>query len=839
MAESIPEKDQFLIAYPNYVLRETVTYPNGGVSRFYDDGVDMVIIDDEICSCRDGEQIFPYTLITDKQNHYMKIYRRVFRFLGFDPETIEKCLQKSRQEVLYSTKKISERGEHADSSPLELLFEQNFTDVYGMRALKYLQKEFRISDEDGNNYFLDYLVDTADSRVAIEENGIHYHHPQLIGIEGYRKQLRKQNTCALWGLKLYRFSTEDCRFKDRIEDDIRSYLGKDTSGFREAGLLLERKTELYEHQEISLAQIEERREKGIRAFLIVLPTAAGKSRIVEEDIQKFAAGKEQFRALILAPNTNIIADWKERIDKDLQPLQDRIDIKTYSYAVRHYHEKTRDYYSYIVVDEAHHAVAPMLKRVIQYYAPEFLIGLTATDQRPDKKRLEEIFGNYTTELSLKDAMEKEVVARANVYRIETNIDLSHVRFNGKDYVNADLEKSVRVTSRNELIVNVLKDYFTEGDAGKRQGIIFCINKAHTKEMARLLNAAGISAQDYSGDTKHPEKVMQEFKEHKIRFLCACDMISEGWDYPELGILVMARPTLSKVLYLQQIGRGLRRTSIKKNVFVIDVVDEYGAMVRPCSMHAIFGNSLYVPFGDITRQDYLPGQMIEIDGITERVERIVEVDIHTFEEKYGDYYSQEQLAREYFVNTGTITSWIRKGKITPTVEFPFGSKKISLFSPGDVEKYRKELNIQEHNDETVRDDFFEFLEERDYSLSYKMPFLLSFIDHMDTIGDAKIEDVLTDYIAFYQDRIDKGLPVDRPSCPYNAETLKDRKMIKSSMLTNPFEKFERKRFMYYSKDLGVISLNHALLAKMSEGDWERVKGQMREDLERYYKMIKIL
>lgn len=833
MVESIPEKDQFLIAYPNYVLRETVTYPNGGVSRFYDDGVDMVIIDDEICSCRDGEQIFPYTLITDKQNHYMKIYRRVFRFLGFDPETIEKCLQRSRQEVLHFTKKISERGEHANSSPLELLFEQNFTDVYGMRALKYLQKEFRISDEDGNNYFLDYLVDTADSRVAIEENGIHYHHPQLIGIEGYRKQLRKQNTCALWGLKLYRFSTEDCRFKDRIEDDIRSYLGKDTSGFREAGLLLERKTELYEHQEISLAQIEERREKGIRAFLIVLPTAAGKSRIVEEDIQKFAAGKEQFRALILAPNTNIIADWKERIDKDLQPLQDRIDIKTYSYAVRHYHEKTRDYYSYIVVDEAHHAVAQMLKRVIQYYAPEFLIGLTATDQRPDKKRLEEIFGNYTTELSLKDAMEKGVVARANVYRIETNIDLSHVRFNGKDYVNADLEKSVRVTSRNELIVNVLKDYFTEGDAGKRQGIIFCINKAHTKEMARLLNAAGISAQDYSGDTKHPEKVMQEFKEHKIRFLCACDMISEGWDYPELGILVMARPTLSKVLYLQQIGRGLRRTSIKRNVFVIDVVDEYGAMVRPCSMHAIFGNSLYVPFGDITRQDYLPGQMIEIDGITERVERIVEVDIHTFEEKYGDYYSQEQLAREYFVNTGTITSWIRKGKITPTVESPFGSKKISLFSPEDVEKYRKELNIQEHNDDTVRDDFFAFLEERDYSLSYKMPFLLSFIDHMDTIGDAKIEDVLTDYIDFYQDRIDKGLPVDRPSCPYNAETLKDRKMIKSSMLTNPFEKFERKRFMYYSKDLGVISLNHALLGKMSEGDWERVKGQMREDLERYY------
>ena len=834
MAEFVPAKDQFLIAYPNYVLRETVTYPNGGVSCFYDDGVDMVIIDDEICSCREGEQIFPYTLITDKQNHYMKTYRRLFRFLGYDPENIEKCLQQNRQEVLHYTKNTAERGEYADSSPLELLFEQNFADAYGMRALKYLQKEFRIADEDGNNYFLDYLIDTESGRMAIEVNGVKFHHPQWSGEENYRRQLRKQNTCALLGIKLYRFSKEDCRFRERIEDDIHSYLGKDTTGFREAGLLLERKTELYEHQEISLAKIEEKRRTGIRAFLIVLPTAAGKSRIVEEDIRNFAVGKESFRALILAPNTNIVADWKERINTDLLTLQDRIDVETYSYTMRHYHEKAREYYSYIVVDEAHHAVAPVLKRVIQYYTPDFLVGLTATDQRPDKKRLEEIFGNYTTELSLKEAMEKGIVARANVYRIETNIDLSHVRFNGKDYVNADLEKRVRVTSRNELIVNVIRDFFNDGEAGQRQGIIFCINKAHTKEMARLMNEAGISAQDYSGDTKHPEKVMQEFKEHKIRFLCACDMISEGWDYPELGILVMARPTLSKVLYLQQIGRGLRRTSVKKNVFVIDVVDEYGAMVKPCSMHAIFGNPLYVPFGDITRQDYLPGEMIEIDGISERIERIVEVDIHTFDEKYGDYYSQEQLAREYFVNTGTITSWIRKGKITPTVEFPFGSKKISLFSPEDVEKYRKELNIQEHNDDTIKDDFFAFLEERDYSLSYKMPFLLSFIDHMDTIGDAKIEDVLTDYIAFYQDRIDKGLPVDRPSCPYNAETLKDRKMIKSSMLTNPFEKFERKRFMYYSKDLGVISLNHALMAKMRGEDWERVTGQMREDLERYYK-----
>lgn len=550
-------------------------------------------------------------------------------------------------------------------------------------------------------------------------------------------------------------------------------------------------------------------------------------------MREFAKNKKDFKGLILVPGINILADWIQRIHNSLPELEDKIDIRTYAYMARHYTELSSDYYNYLVVDEAHHAVAPILKRVIQYYNTDFTIGLTATDQRPDKKKLETVFGTYSTSLSLKEAMEKGIVAKANVYRIETNIDLSKVRFNGKDYVNADLEKRIRVTSRNELIVDVLKEYFTTGEASLRQGVIFCVNVAHANEMARLLNKAGIVASSYTGQTKKPESVMKDFKNKKIRFLCTCNMISEGWDYPELGILVMARPTLSKVLYLQQIGRGLRKTDIKKNVIVIDVVDEYGAMIKACNMHTIFANPYYVPFGDITITNYTPGDMLVVDGIEERIERITEVDINTFEDKYGDYLSQEQLAREYFVNTGTVTSWIKKGKIKPSVEYKFGSKSLYLFSPDDVEKYRNELGIKEHNNNTIKQDFFEFLEERDYSLSYKMPFLLAFIKNVNTIGDAKIDDVLNDYIAFYKDRIDRGLQVDRSTCPYNETMLQDRKAICRNMLTNPFEKFERKRFLYYSKDLSIIAMNHALYSKMNKEDWDRVKSQMQEDLEHYY------
>lgn len=834
MVESTPSKDQFLVEHADFSLREKIKYPNGGIANFYDNGKDMVIIDEDICEHKSNDPVFSYMLITDKQNNYMHQFKRVFRFLGYSHFEVDKYL--SRKEIVLPTsytRSVGDRSEQSDVSPLELHFEKSFSNVYGMNALKYISREYGICDENGKNYFLDYFVRTKDEKYAVEENGVTYHHPQIIGEEKYKNQLTKQNTCASWGIKLFRFSTEDCAFENRIEDDIKQYFGSDASKFIDVGLKIDRTVELYEHQSISLQEIQKRRDAGIKAFLIVLPTAAGKSKIVEEDLREFAKNKKDFKGLILVPGINILTDWNQRVHNSLPELEDKIDIRTYAYMARHYTELSSDYYNYIVVDEAHHAVAPILKRVIQYYNADFTIGLTATDQRPDKKKLETVFGTYSTSLSLKEAMEKGIVAKANVYRIETNIDLSKVRFNGKDYVNADLEKRIRVTSRNELIVDVLKEYFTSGEASLRQGVIFCVNVSHANEMARLLNKAGIVAASYTGQTKNPASVMDDFKNKKIRFLCTCNMISEGWDYPELGILVMARPTLSKVLYLQQIGRGLRKTDTKKNVIVIDVVDEYGAMIKACNMHTIFANPYYVPFGDITITNYTPGEMLIVDGIEERIERITEVDINTFEDKYGDYLSQEQLAREYFINTGTVTSWIKKGKIKPSVEYKFGSKSLYLFSPDDVEKYRKELGIKEHNNDTIKQDFFEFLEERDYSLSYKMPFLLAFVKNVDSIGDAKIDDVLNDYIAFYQDRIDRGLQVDRSTCPYNETTLQDRKAICRNMLTNPFEKFERKRFLYYSKDLSIISMNHALYSKMNAEDWDRVKSQMQKDLEHYY------
>ena len=823
-------------ALGSFEFVEYVSYPNGGTSSFYESapGGTALIVDDGICELARGEAPFDYSLITSKQNEYVSRYDRVYRCLAEDLSDLGRYTHDIEYSSELPPRRPADRANLAEASPLEHDFERHFANVYGDDSLRFLWREYGVTDVEGGTRFIDYVVKTRRGIIGVEENGIRYHHPQLIGKGGYRTQLMKQNSCQRSGIKLFRFSTEDCQFSERIEDDIASFFGPSTEGFIESGMLVDRPFELYEHQEGALEEMARLRDEGKHCFLAVFPTASGKSQIVIEDLARFAPCRPGFRALVLAPTVAIVEDWRARLRSSLPAYADDILVCTYGHITRHYAEYAPDHFAYVVVDEAHHAVAPALKQTIQHFDPDFLVGLTATDQRPDKQRLEEVFGSYRVGLSLSDAMERGIVARARAFRIETNVDLSRVRINGREYVNADLERTVRVSSRNELIVDVLREYFSKGTAGRRQGVVFCVNVRHADEMARLLNAAGMPAASISGKSRHPERIMADFRAGRTRFLCSCQMISEGWDYPELGILVMARPTLSRVLYLQQLGRGLRRTPSKQDVFVIDVVDEYGAMAAPCSLHSIFQNPLYVPFGDILRRDYEPGEWVEVDGIRERIERIVEVEVQSFAERYEGYLGVEQVARAFFVGTDTLNGWIRAGKVTPTVSFPFGSRKVHLFSPEDAERVRMELGIPVHDDGTIRKDFLAFLEARDYALSYKMPFLLSFLDHMDPLtGGAQLDDVVEGYSDFYRDRLARGLPVDRASCPYTKETLADPKYMRASMLRNPFEKFERKRFLYHSRDLGAISMNHALLARLTDEDLAAIRAQMRADLEAYY------
>ncbi|MCK5913678.1 MAG: hypothetical protein KAG12_07345, partial [Desulfuromusa sp.] len=339
--------------------------------------------------------------------------------------------------------------------------------------------------------------------------------------------------------------------------------------------------------------------------------------------------------------------------------------------------------------------------------------MTATPERLDRQNLEEIFGEYESTLGLAEAITKGLVPSIRCYRVKSNIDLSEVRFNGREYVKSDLQQILRVPSRDQFIVEILTEYFGGSLSGK-QGVVFCVDIAHARRVAAALNKSGLTSMAVDGkDRRYAEAAQQKYKAGEVRFLCACDLLTEGWDAPQTQILVMARPTFSKVLYTQQLGRGLRHYPGKEALYVLDVVDNYCAKLSPMSLHGLLGIRTYTPFSDLiqpeagARQD----EIVILDGLYEGVRRVEPIDIFTFDSLYGNFLNEEQLARDLFVSTGTVRTWLKKGTIVADFTHPFGRSTLHFFDPEKVESMRLTLGLSTHTAETRRPDFMEFLKKR--------------------------------------------------------------------------------------------------------------------------------
>ncbi len=813
-----------------------ITYDQTSHSVWYRNPQCIVIVDHLDFS--PATTAFDYRHYTIEQNALVHQGLPLYRFLyDEDEEQIRQWIEATIEFPHVYRIGVDRSLTVSDASALEHSFEERFCAVYGSDGLQYLNREYPIPALGGSTYALDYVVECIDgSVVGVEENGVRYHHPQLIGKSAYLKQLEKQNSAAFHGIQLYRFSSLDLAYPALIDDQIRHFFGERT-GFKSVGLLAERSFALYEHQELALQEIEalRRATPPPHAVLKVFPTATGKSRIVEEDLAGYLATNPTANVLIVGPSLRVVADWVER----LEPLgfslgsttESQIVVGTYHKLWSLQQEASPEHFSYIVFDEAHHALAPVTRRSLHYWNCDFLIGLTATPERLDNRKLEEVFGSYKTSLTLEEAMKRKIISSIRAYRIETNLSLAEVRFNGKEFVNADLERAIRVDSRNHLIVDVLQEYFNSGE----KGIIFCVSVAHAQQMERLLKGQGFSAKAVSGQTRSMDQIVEEFRFGSLQFLCSCDLLNEGWDVPEVEVLVMARPTISKVLYQQQLGRGLRRTERKKELFVLDVVDQYGALARPWSINALFSIPLYVPFGEVGRT-YQRGDIIEVLGLSEEVRALIPVDITTFENQYEGHLDEEQAARELYISTSTLKNWVTKGEVQADLTLPLGRRRLHYFRPESLEEIRSIKGLTVHDDETLKEDFFAFIAEKSYTFSFKMVFMLSMLKHADSYGETQIDTVLEEYRSFYQRRLVAGLPVDRPSCIYTREYLDDQVSLKRNMLANPFEKFERKRFVHYVKDLSLIGFNPILFESLSNEDRKNISALLRTHLAEYYQEL---
>ena len=228
----------------------------------------------------------------------------------------------------------------------------------------------------------------------------------------------------------------------------------------------------------------------------------------------------------------------------------------------------------IIVDEFHHAAAETYVRVLDHFRPKYLLGLTATPERTDGLQISQWFGGvYAAELRLWEAIDKAVLCPFQYFGIYDNVDIdSNVTWSNGKYNAAELSNVYTGDKvRAALILKELEQRIPSLDEMKAIG--FCVSVDHARFMTDVFNGAGIPAECVVGDTKAEdrERALVNLRSGKTKIIFARDIFNEGVDVPEVNTLLMLRPTESATVFLQQLGRGLRRTPTKNCLTVLDFV----------------------------------------------------------------------------------------------------------------------------------------------------------------------------------------------------------------------------------------------------------------------------
>jgi superfamily II DNA or RNA helicase len=300
----------------------------------------------------------------------------------------------------------------------------------------------------------------------------------------------------------------------------------------------------------------------------------------------------------------------------------------------------REDFNLIVVDEAHHAVAPTYRRILDHFGvfdaetKKLLVGFTATPRRGDGRGLGEVFEDISYAKGLEEMIEARYLCRIRGWRVQTQTNLDGVRVSGGDFVEANLSNAVDNEARNRLLLRAYEKL-----AKDRRCIVFCADVQHAKDVADVFSRGGVKASAVWGDLPKTERreILRKFKTGKLDVVTNCNVLTEGFDEPRVDCVLMACPTKSLLRYAQMVGRGTRLHRDKRDLVVIDVVDN-------TSKHTLAG--LHMLF-DVPETLDLRGH-----DVLETVERV------------------RALKRK--------NPWVDVGRITKVDELEFVAERVDLF-----------------------------------------------------------------------------------------------------------------------------------------------------------------
>ena len=234
-----------------------------------------------------------------------------------------------------------------------------------------------------------------------------------------------------------------------------------------------------------------------------------------------------------------------------------------------------DYFDYVIIDEFHHAVTDQYRRIVEYFQPQFLLGLTATPERMDGKNIYEICDyNVPYQISLKEAINKGMLVPFHYYGVYDETDYSRLRIVKGRYDEQELNQAyIGNERRYDLIYKYYRKYRS------LRAIGFCCSRQHAEDMAKEFCQRGIaSAAVYIGENgayaDERNEAIRKLKDGEIRVIFSVDMFNEGVDIASLDMVMFLRPTESPVVFLQQLGRGLRLYKGKEYLNVLDFIGNY-------------------------------------------------------------------------------------------------------------------------------------------------------------------------------------------------------------------------------------------------------------------------
>jgi superfamily II DNA or RNA helicase len=345
--------------------------------------------------------------------------------------------------------------------------------------------------------------------------------------------------------------------------------------------------ELFPDQQEALDKVLERYKScpvGGRA-LVVAPTAWGKTIFFSSLIHTLKSNKP---ILIIAHRDELLDQARDKFHMfDPTAIIGKVGGGKHEYGApitvasidtisgEKHLEKLQSFdYGLVIIDECHHAPAPKYQKVLKVLEKAFQLGVTATDERLDGKSLESIFGKAIFRMPIVEAIAAKRLSDVKAIAIRTEVNLDDVKVQKNmegevDFNQTELNLAVNTPARNRRIVEAYQEH-----CPNEQTICFAVTVAHAEAIADAFNQAGIKAVCVKGDTPIEERkqIYADFDHGDIKVLTNVMVLTEGFDAPKIKAVLMARPTQSRALYLQCVGRGLRKSPGKSHCLILDLTD---------------------------------------------------------------------------------------------------------------------------------------------------------------------------------------------------------------------------------------------------------------------------